>query len=92
MSSRAARWVAWSLCALSLVLTVLGLFLLLLIFFGTPCSWQARGEPRVTPYKGALKKWLALSVCNWRGLAALVLSLAPTHLSAWKGLSPKYAV
>ena len=32
MSARAARWLAWVMCALSLVLTMLSLWLLILIF------------------------------------------------------------
>src|SRR5688572_6484560 len=36
-----------------------------------------------TLYKGALRMWLRLSVCNRQGLAVLVLSLALIHPSAW---------
>ena len=42
-----------------------------------------------TLYKGALRMWLRLSVCNRQGLAVLVLSLALIHQSAWKVNSQK---
>jgi hypothetical protein len=42
-----------------------------------------------TLYKGALRMWLRLSVCNRQGLAVLVLSLALIHRSAWNRNSRK---
>src|SRR5215213_130872 len=44
-----------------------------------------------TLYKGALRMWLRLSVCNRQGLAVLVLSLALIHRSAWNRNSANFA-
>src|SRR5215208_6533310 len=54
------------------------------LLFGTTRSGQARGEPRGSAYKGALRMWLTLSVCDRQGLAALVFSLALIHPSSWR--------
>ena len=54
--------------------------------------WAGERRTSGTPYKGALRMWLTLSVCNRQGLAALVFSLALIHRSAWKGNSANFAV
>jgi hypothetical protein len=71
MSYRTAAWLAWSLCALSLVLTALGLWLLSLNY----------SDPHAPVYD----PWLdnTLTALSYAPVGALIASRRPANLLGW---------
>jgi len=71
MSTRAPAWLAWSVCALSLVLTALGLVFLAL----------NRSHPGVPVFDFAFRSTVIVASCSTVGV--LIASRRPAHPIGW---------
>jgi hypothetical protein len=71
MSTRASAWLAWSVCALSLVLTALGLLFLAL----------NRSHPSVPVFEFAFRSVVIVASCSTVGV--LIASRRPAHPIGW---------
>ena len=71
MSTRASAWLAWSVCALSLVLTALGFMFLVL----------NRYHPGVPAFEFAFQSTVIVASCSSVGV--LIASRRPAHPIGW---------
>ena len=71
MSTRASVWLAWSVCALSLVLTVLGLLFLTL----------NRSHPGTPVFEFAFRSTVIVASCS--SLGVIIASRRPAHPIGW---------